>query len=452
MNDDLLAPIRGDQARINEKEFMTEQLSNEPQSENVLITGISRQQPDFDYTMTELGELAKADNYTVVGEVRQSLDRAAAATYFGSGKVDEIRELADVKNATTIIINDELSPSQLRNLEKQTKLHVIDRTQLILDIFADRARSKAAKTQVEIAQLQYALPRLHPSANRLDQQVGGGAGFATRGSGETQLELDRRVLNKRISHLRRELKDASVGDQVRRARREGNDIPVVALVGYTNAGKSTTMNGLLNLFADRPEDKQVFEKDMLFATLDTSVRQLTLPDNRKFLLSDTVGFVSKLPHNLIDSFKATLAEAANADLLIQVVDYSDENYPEMMAITEKTLKEVGIENIPMIEAYNKADLREGTRYPEVTGQRIVYSARDKNSLEALTRLIKADIFGQDEEHTYLIPFDQGQLVSYLNQETVVKATDYREDGTLITAVVNPVQKGKLARFAVKEEV
>ena len=431
---------------------MTEQLSNEPQSENVLITGISRQQPDFDYTMTELGELAKADNYTVVGEVRQSLDRAAAATYFGSGKVDEIRELADVKNATTIIINDELSPSQLRNLEKQTKLHVIDRTQLILDIFADRARSKAAKTQVEIAQLQYALPRLHPSANRLDQQVGGGAGFATRGSGETQLELDRRVLNKRISHLRRELKDASVGDQVRRARREGNDIPVVALVGYTNAGKSTTMNGLLNLFADRPEDKQVFEKDMLFATLDTSVRQLTLPDNRKFLLSDTVGFVSKLPHNLIDSFKATLAEAANADLLIQVVDYSDENYPEMMAITEKTLKEVGIENIPMIEAYNKADLRAGTRYPEVTGQRSVYSARDKNSLEALTRLIKADIFGQDEEHTYLIPFDQGQLVSYLNQETVVKATDYREDGTLITAVVNPVQKGKLARFAVKEEV
>ncbi|RND47412.1 GTP-binding protein HflX [Lacticaseibacillus paracasei] len=431
---------------------MTEQLSNEPQSENVLITGISRQQPDFDYTMTELGELAKADNYTVVGEVRQSLDRAAAATYFGSGKVDEIRELADVKNATTIIINDELSPSQLRNLEKQTKLHVIDRTQLILDIFADRARSKAAKTQVEIAQLQYALPRLNPSANRLDQQVGGGAGFATRGSGETQLELDRRVLNKRISHLRRELKDASVGDQVRRARREGNDIPVVALVGYTNAGKSTTMNGLLNLFADRPEDKQVFEKDMLFATLDTSVRQLTLPDNRKFLLSDTVGFVSKLPHNLIDSFKATLTEAANADLLIQVVDYSDENYPEMMAITEKTLKEVGIENIPMIEAYNKADLREGTRHPEVTGQRIVYSARDKNSLEALTRLIKADIFGQDEEHTYLIPFDQGQLVSYLNQETVVKATDYREDGTLITAVVNPVQKGKLARFAVKEEV
>ena len=426
---------------------MTEQISNEVTSENVLIAGISRQQADFDYTMTELGELARADNYTVVGEVRQNLDRAVAATYFGTGKVEEIRELANVRDATTVVINDELSPSQLRNLEKQTKLHVID-----LDIFADRARSKAAKTQVEIAQLQYALPRLHPSANRLDQQAGGGAGFATRGSGETQLELDRRVLNKRISHLRQELKEASVGDQVRRARREDNAIPVVALVGYTNAGKSTTMNGLLQLFADRPEDKQVFEKDMLFATLDTSVRQITLPDNRKFLLSDTVGFVSKLPHNLIDSFKATLAEAANADLLIQVVDYSDENYPEMMAITEKTLKEVGIHNIPMIEAYNKADLREGTRYPEVTGQRLIYSARDKRSLQALTQLIKADLFGQDEEHTYLIPFDQGQLVNYLNQETVVKATDYTEDGTRITAVVNSVQKGKLAKFAVKEEV
>ncbi|WNX13185.1 GTPase HflX [Lacticaseibacillus rhamnosus] len=431
---------------------MTEQISNEVTSENVLIAGISRQQPDFDYTMTELGELAKADNYTVVGEVRQNLDRAVAATYFSSGKVDDIRQLADVREASTVIINDELSPSQLRNLEKQTKLHVIDRTQLILDIFADRARSKAAKTQVEIAQLQYALPRLHPSANRLDQQVGGGAGFATRGAGETQLELDRRVLNKRISHLRQELKDASVGDQVRRARREDNAIPVVALVGYTNAGKSTTMNGLLQLFADRPEDKQVFEKDMLFATLDTSVRQITLPDNRKFLLSDTVGFVSKLPHNLIDSFKATLAEAANADLLIQVVDYSDENYPEMMAITEKTLREVGITNIPMIEAYNKADLREGTRYPEINGQRLVYSARDKRSLQALTDLIKANLFGQDEEHTYLIPFDQGQLVNYLNQETVVKTTDYTEHGTRITAVVNPVQKGKLARFAVKEGV
>ncbi|KRO17145.1 GTPase HflX [Lacticaseibacillus saniviri] len=418
-------------------------------NEKVLITGISKQQPDFDYTMTELGELAKANNYTVVGEMRQNVDRQTAATYFGSGKVDEIRQEADILEATTVLVNDELSPSQLRNLEKQLGRRVVDRTQLILDIFADRARSKTAKTQVEIAQLKYALPRLHPSANRLDQQ-GGGGGFANRGAGETQLEMDRRILTKRIAHLRQDLRDADVGEEVRRAKRQTNQLPVVALVGYTNAGKSTTMNGLLDLYADRPEDKQVFEKDMLFATLDTSVRALTLPDNRQFLLSDTVGFVSKLPHNLIDSFKATLAEAANADLLIQVVDYADPNYREMMAITEKTLKEIGIENIPMIEAYNKADKREDTTYPEINGHQLVYSAKDPKSLKALTEMITQLIFAEDQEKTYLVPFTDGQIVSFINEKTAVKATDYTETGTKITTIVNAVQAGQLEKYEVTE--
>lgn len=425
-------------------------------NEKVLIAGISRQQDNFDYTMTELGELAKANNFEVVGESRQNLDRATAATYFGSGKVDELGELARMKDATTIIVNDELSPSQLRNLEKQLKLHVIDRTQLILDIFANRAQSKTAKTQVEIAQLQYALPRLHPSANKLDQQGGGGtsaggAGLANRGSGESKLEMDRRVLNKRISRLRRELKEADIGADVRRAQRDSNAIPVVALVGYTNAGKSTTLNGLLDLYADHPETKQVFEKNMLFATLDTSVRQLTLPDNRKFLLSDTVGFVSKLPHNLIDSFKATLAEAANADLLIQVVDYADPHFPEMMAITEATLKQIGIENIPMIEAYNKADLRPDTHFPEINGNQLIYSARDKASLEALVKLITQHIFADAVTHTYLIPFDQGQLVDFINRETAVISTDYTDAGTQVKTTVNPAQAGRLRPYLVEEE-
>ncbi len=378
-----------------------------------------------------------------------NVDRQTAATYFGSGKVDEIRQEADILEATTVLVNDELSPSQLRNLEKQLGRRVVDRTQLILDIFADRARSKTAKTQVEIAQLKYALPRLHPSANRLDQQ-GGGGGFANRGAGETQLEMDRRILTKRIAHLRQDLRDADVGEEVRRAKRQTNQLPVVALVGYTNAGKSTTMNGLLDLYADRPEDKQVFEKDMLFATLDTSVRALTLPDNRQFLLSDTVGFVSKLPHNLIDSFKATLAEAANADLLIQVVDYADPNYREMMAITEKTLKEIGIENIPMIEAYNKADKREDTTYPEINGHQLVYSAKDPKSLKALTEMITQLIFAEDQEKTYLVPFTDGQIVSFINEKTAVKATDYTETGTKITTIVNAVQAGQLEKYEVTE--
>ncbi len=419
------------------------------QPEKVLVTGISRGKEDFDYTMTELVELAKANNYEVVGELRQNLDRSTAAYYFGSGKVDEIRELADATDATTVLVNDELSPSQLRNLERETKHHIVDRTQLILEIFANRAQSKTAKMQVEIAQLQYALPRLHPSANKLDQQ-GGGGGLANRGAGETKLEMDRRVLNKRIARLRRELKDADIGEEVRRAQRENKELPTVALVGYTNAGKSTTMNGLLELFADHPETKQVFEKDMLFATLDTSVRQVALPDKRKFLLSDTVGFVSKLPHTLVDAFKATLAEAANADLIIQVVDYADEHYQEMMTVTEKTLASIGIHDIPMIIAYNKADLREGATYPEVNGDDLIYSARDHNSLIRLTELIKGHLFAKDQTNTYLVPFTAGQVVDFINRETSVSATDYTADGTRITTTVNPIQAGQLRDYLIED--
>ncbi|WP_125702729.1 GTPase HflX [Lacticaseibacillus daqingensis] len=412
--------------------------------EKVIVTGISRGQENFDYTMQELAELARANNYEVVGESRQNLDRSTAGFYFGTGKVEEIGELARALDATTILVNDELSPSQLRNIEKVTGLHVVDRTQLILEIFANRAQSKTAKTQVEIAQLQYALPRLHPSANKLDQQ--GGGGLANRGAGESKLEMDKRVLNKRIARLRQELKDADIGETVRRAKREENELPVVALVGYTNAGKSTTMNGLLSLYADHPETKQVFEKDMLFATLDTSVRQITLPDHRKFLLSDTVGFVSKLPHKLVDSFKATLAEAANADLLIQVVDYADPHYPDMMAVTAKTLSSIGIENIPMIEAYNKADLRPDTTFPEVNGNQFIYSAKDPQSLAKLVELIESKVFADNETNTYLIPFAKGHLTDFINRETGVVRTDYTDVGTKITTVVNPIQAGKLKDY------
>ena len=261
-----------------------------------------------------------------------------------------------------MVINADLTPSQVRNLEEQTDIQIIDRTGLILEIFGNRARSKEAKLQVKIAQLQYQLPRLRTSiSNRLDQQAGaaagGGGGFTNRGAGETQLELNRRTIQDRISHAKHELKELNKDEVVRRSQRDKAGLPNVALVGYTNAGKSTTMNGLVKLFG-KGEDKQVFEKDMLFATLDTSIRQLTFPDNKQLLLSDTVGFVSDLPHNLINAFRSTLAEAANADLLIQVIDYADPHYKEMMATTEKTLKEIGVHDVPMIYAFNKADLTE----------------------------------------------------------------------------------------------
>lgn len=425
---------------------------NEMIRQKVVIAGITRRQENFEYTMTELKELAKAANYEVVADVRQKLDYPTGATYFGSGKVEELRMAANINEATLVIVNDELSPSQTRNLEKLMQLRVMDRTSLILDIFRSRARSKQAKTQVEIARLRYELPRLRQKNAGFDQQGGGSTGaggaLANRGAGETQLEQDKRVLLKRIGHLKEVLAEEARDEAVRSAQRKESDIPTVALVGYTNAGKSTTMNGLLNLYADRPEDKQVEEKDMLFATLDTSVRSIELPGNRKFLLSDTVGFVGKLPTKLVDSFKATLAEAKNADLLIQVVDYADPHYTEMMEVTEATLKSIGIEDVPMITAYNKADLREdGTVFPEVNGDdHIVFSARDQLSLEKLAELIERHIFADAITATYLIPFTDGAAVNLINEVAKIDSTDYTENGTLIRATMNQANAGRLAKY------
>lgn len=419
---------------------------------NVVIAGITRRQANFEYTMTELKELAKAAGYTVVADVRQKLDYPTGATYFGSGKVEELRMAANLNEAKLVIVNDELTPSQTRNLEKQMQLRVMDRTSLILDIFRSRARSKQAKTQVEIARLRYELPRLRQKNAGFDQQGGGSTGaggaLANRGAGETQLEQDKRVLLKRIGHLKEVLVEEARDEAIRSNQRKTSDIPTVALVGYTNAGKSTTMNGLLNLFSERPEDKQVEEKDMLFATLDTSVRRIELPGNRQFLLSDTVGFVGKLPTKLVDSFKATLAEAKNADLLIQVVDYADPHYTEMMQVTEETLRSIGIEDVPMITAYNKADLRDdNTPFPEINGDNhIVYSARDHASLEKLGELIERHIFADAVTATYLIPFTDGAAVNLINEVAKIESTDYTENGTRIRATMNQANAGRLAKY------
>lgn len=418
---------------------------------NAIVAGISRRQPNFDYTMTELANLAAANNYVVVDSVRQNVDQVIAATYFGKGKAEEIGELARLKGGQAIIVNDELTPSQLRNLEKIIGMDVIDRTQLILDIFGTRARSKQAKTQVEIAQLRYALPRLRQRNANFDQQSAGtgagGAGLANRGSGETQLELDKRRLTKRISRLKQELADEAKDEETRSAQRNESHLPTVALVGYTNAGKSTTMNGLLNLFAEQGETKNVEEKDMLFATLDTSVRKIELPSNRAFLLSDTVGFVSKLPTKLVDSFKATLAEAKNADLLLHVVDYADPHYQDMMAVTEATLADIGIHDVPTIIIDNKADLRADTVYPEMVGDsELIFSARDQASLEKLAALIEEKLFAHEETHRYLIPFSDGQVVSYINDHLKIDATEYTDNGTRITAAVDATQAGRLAKY------
>lgn len=416
--------------------------------ERVIITGLDTGQDDYNYSMTELAELAQANHMEVVQRVDQVIDRPNPATYFGKGKVAEIAELAAANDVATIITNDELSPSQLRNLEDETGKRILDRTALILEIFATRAQTKEAKLQVQIAELQYRLPRLQTSASqRLDQQTGGGSGFTNRGAGETKLEMDRRTIQHQITHLRHELAAIDKSEETKRKQRAKSNIPTAALVGYTNAGKSTIMNGLVRRYGT-VEDKTVFEKDMLFATLDTSVRRLTLPDKKDFLLSDTVGFVSKLPTNLVESFKSTLAEAANADLLIQVIDYSDPNYEEMMQTTKETLKQIGIDNIPMVNVFNKADKTE-IEFPVLEGDdQVVISAKQEESLDLLVDVIRKHLFKDYVEAKLLLPFSAGQQVSYLNEHTNILDTEYRNDGTLLTVEMSPQDAQRFAQYQV----
>ena len=403
----------------------------------VFLVGLTTSQSNLTYELEELGNLAKANNLDPVETFTQKLERPNPATYFGKGKVEEISAAVATYEVDMIVANDELTPSQIRNLEKATNATVVDRTGLILDIFAQRAQTKVAQLQVQLARLQYQLPRLRTSMSiTLDQQTGaGGGGFTSRGAGETKLEQSRRRITAQMVHIRQELADLEKGETTRSAQRQNNDLPNVALVGYTNAGKSTLMNRMLARFgigASNDDSKQVFEKDMLFATLNTTVRQLTLPDKKQFLLSDTVGFVSKLPHSLVAAFKSTLQEAASADLLLHVVDVSDPHYQDMMTTTNKTLQEIGVSGRPTITVYNKADRTELV-FPEVTGENaITISALDIASQDALIDLIKQHVFKDVAVVNLHIPFDKGNVQAQLAAKHTFLQEDYDDTGTLIT--------------------
>lgn len=418
----------------------------------VILAGLDQQNENFEYEMTELANLAAANNMIVVGQLIQKLERPNASTYFGKGKVTELKEALEYYGAEMVVTNDELSPSQIRNLEAGTQADIMDRTALILDIFASRAKTKIAKLQVAIAQLKYQLPRLRTSMNvRLDQQTGGGGGsFTSRGAGETKLEMNRRHIQHQISLMQAELTNIEADDETRRDYRAKQSIRNVALVGYTNAGKSTIMNALVKRFGDNKE-KTVFQADMLFATLETSVRKIQLPDNQNFLLSDTVGFVSKLPHGLVAAFRATLAETADADLLIQVVDYADPHYQEMMATTAKTLKEIGVGDIPMVTVYNKADQIPEQAYPDRTGDTLILSALDSKSQDALVDVVKEHIFADYITTTLHIPFSDGQLVSELNEQATVHELDYDESGTVMKVTLTPIQKNRVEKYIIDND-
>lgn len=400
--------------------------------ESAVLVGVHEQNDEhFEYSMEELKNLAEAIDVEVVGEVTQNLERRNPSHYVGKGKIGEIRRFYEASNANLIIFNDELSPSQIRNLEQELECKVIDRTMLILDIFARRARSKESRMQVDLAQLQYMLPRLVGLRASLSRQGGGtGGGFQNKGAGETKLELDRRIIEDQIAKLRRDLESVQHQRETQRKRRKRSGIPVVSLVGYTNAGKSTLMNAILEKI-EADTDKQVFEKDMLFATLDTSVRHVKLPDNKEFLLTDTVGFVGKLPHHLVKAFRSTLVEARDADLLLQVVDVSHPEHPFMMDVTHETLKDIGVENVPTLHVFNKAD-QANVPYPVVRDNNVWLSAKEGQGLEALVDLIKAHIFDKYRTCKILVPYDRGDVVSYLNDNANVLKTAYEEEGTVMT--------------------
>lgn len=398
--------------------------------QKAIAVGVNlREQPDFADSMAELGSLAEACRVKVIGDLTQNAGQVNTTHYIGTGKVKELSVLIRQLDANLVIFNDELSPSQIRNLEKELDCKVIDRTILILDIFAERARTKEAQLQVEVARLQYMLPRLVGLRASLGRQ-GGGVGMKNRGSGEKKLELDRRRIEEQITALNRELESLVAQRQIQRKQRRKNNVPVVGLVGYTNAGKSSLMNALLELY--HPESgKQVLAKDMLFATLETSVRSIELPDRKSFLLTDTVGFVRNLPHHLIKAFRSTLEEVAEADLLVHVVDYSNPEHERHAEVTRETLRELGADHIPVVYACNKADLTEAP-WPENEPDKVYVSAMRNVGLDELMRRIREQIFKNYVSCDMLIPFSEGRLVAYFNEHANVLSTRYEENGTMLT--------------------
>lgn len=404
--------------------------------EKVLLAGGKLKNDDnFQSSMEELKELTYACDMEVVGEVTQNLDRIHADIYFGKGKAEELKELFEEHEADLVVFNDELSPSQTRNLERFLGCRVVDRAVLIMDIFARRAKTREAQLQVEAARLKYLLPRLSGMGVNMNRQ-GGGSGMHNKGTGETKLELDRRKIEERIARLERELEELVGRRQNQRQKREKNEVPLAALVGYTNAGKSTVMNGVLKLMGSA-EEKLVLEKDMLFATLETSVRKVLTEDNKSFLLTDTVGFISRLPHHLIKAFRSTLEEVLTADLLVQVIDVSDKEHVREAEVTRKTLEELGAGNIPVLYVYNKADKLTDEEYCSIKStfeeeNSILLSAKSEEDLKRLIEVIAERLFKENVNINLRISYSDSKWVAYLKENTSVSSLDYAEDGIYIT--------------------
>ena len=402
---------------------------------------------DISYSMEELKGLCEAASVESIGMVIQNMERPNSATLVGSGKVDEIREMVQNMDADLVVFNDELSGMQLRNLEDAFGVRVIDRVILILDIFAKRATSREGKLQVELAQLKYRIPRLTGFGKSLSR-LGGGIG--TRGPGEKKLETDRRHIERRIYDIKEELDSIKRNRGTQKKLREKNEIPVVALVGYTNSGKSALMNRILT--GTFNEDKKVFEENMLFATLDTYQRRVDLDNNRSFILVDTIGFVSRLPHLLIDAFKSTLEIVTEADLLVHVIDASYENSDFQVEVTERVLKEIGAGSKEKIRVFNKVDLVEDKGVLSIKGtgmDSFFISAKYDIGIGELMDAVKSRIFRDMVRTKLLIPYSRGDVVSYIREKASVFSVGYDENGTLMDCELKERDYGKFREFEVE---
>lgn len=384
---------------------------------------------DINESMEELKELAKAAGAEVVGSIIQNRPAREAAFYIGKGKVEEIRAYCESLDATVVIFNDELSGAQIRNIEELVQRKVIDRTTLILDIFAQRALSKEGKLQVELAQLKYRMPRLYGMGGEMSRT---GAGIGTRGPGEQKLEVDKRHILNKMADIRQELRDVKKNRDTQRAQRLKSNIPIVALVGYTNAGKSTLLNELIKTHKDYSVEKEVLSKDMLFATLDVTLRKALLPNKREFLVVDTVGFVSKLPHDLVEAFKATLEEVHYADLIVHVVDATNDSFEIQENTTKNVLKELDANDKPTIMAYNKIDRLDLDIYPKNQENTVYISAKQGINMDKLIDMIQNALMENTYKVNLLLPYDKGDVFNKLKNKYNIEKFEYVENGIELT--------------------
>ena len=414
---------------------MAQTYENEQMEEKVILIGVSEQEgDDAEDSLAELAELVKTAGAVVVGTLIQKRESIHPGTYVGTGKVDEIAQLLAATGATGIVCDDELSPAQMKNLESILATKVMDRTLIILDIFAARATTSEGKIQVELAQLKYRLSRLSGLGKSLSR-LGGGIG--TRGPGEKKLEMDRRLINDRIAQLNRELKEVVKHRDITRAKREKNDVPVVAIVGYTNAGKSTLLNHLT--------DAEVLEEDKLFATLDPTTRVLELDGHQQILLTDTVGFIRKLPHHLIEAFKSTLEEAKYADYIFHVVDASNPQMDKQMHIVYETLDRLGVRNKKIVTLFNKMDQRtDDEPLQDFRADHILMiSAARNEGLNEIKELLQ-EMLREDKVYVErVVPYAQAGMIQLVREKGELVSEEYVPEGIAIKAYVPMEVYGKL---------